>query len=76
MALEDYLPDIHHSDQGIQYAANNFMDLLNMNGIQISIAAIGKAEENGSAERLMRTIKEDEVDLTEYENFSDAHAQI
>ncbi len=40
------------------------------------MAAVGKAEENGYAERLMRTIKEEEVDLTEYENFSDAYAQI
>ncbi len=76
MALEDYLPEIHHSDQGVQYAANDYTDLLNDNNVQISMAAIGKAEENGYAERLMRTIKEEEVDLTEYENFSDAYAQI
>jgi len=76
MALEDYLPEIHHSDQGVQYAANDYTDLLNKNSIQISMAAIGKAEENGYAERLMRTIKEEEVDLTEYESFSDAYSQI
>ena len=76
MALEDYLPEIHHSDQGVQYAANNYTDLLNKNSVQISMAAIGKAEENVYAERLMRTIKEEEVDLTEYENFSDAYSQI
>lgn len=76
MALEDYLPEIHHSDQGVQYAANDYTDLLNKNSVQISMAAIGKAEENGYAERLMRTIKEEEVDLTEYENFSDAYSQI
>ncbi len=76
MALENYLPEIHHSDQGVQYAANDYTDLLNKNSIQISMAAIGKAEENGYAERLMRTIKEEEVDLTEYETFSDAYSQI
>ena len=76
MALEDYLPEIHHSDQGVQYAAKNYTGLLNKNSVQISMAAIGKAEENGYAERLMRTIKEEEVDLTEYENFSDAYSQI
>ena len=76
MALEDYLPEIHHSDQGVQYAANGYTDLLKKNNVQISMATIGKAEENGYAERLMRTIKEEEVDLTEYENFSDAYSQI
>jgi putative transposase len=40
------------------------------------MAAIGKAEENGYAERFMRTIKEEEVDLSEYRNFTDALRQI
>lgn len=33
---------------------------------------MGEPEENGYAERLMRTIKEEEVDLSEYEDFRDA----
>ena len=69
-------PDIHHSDQGVQYAAYDYTDLLKAHGIQISMAAVGKAEENGYAERLMRTIKEEEVDLSEYLNFTDALNQI
>lgn len=40
------------------------------------MAAQGKPEENGFAERLMRTIKEEEVDLSEYNDFADARAQI
>jgi len=32
--------------------------------------------ENGYAERLTRTIKEEEVDLTEYEDFADALRQL
>ena len=40
------------------------------------MAAQGKPEENGYAERLMRTIKEEEVDLSEYNDFSDARSQI
>jgi len=75
-ALQISQPDIHHSDQGVQYAAHAYIDLLKVHGIQISMAAVGKAEENGYAERLMRTIKEEEVDLSEYLDFSDAHNQI
>lgn len=75
-ALETHIPEIHHSDQGIQYAAYAYTDLLQAHGIQISMAAVGKAEENGYAERLIRTIKEEEVYLSEYRDFSDAHAQI
>lgn len=76
MALQDRLPQIHHSDQGVQYACYAYVNLLKKHGVQISMATVGKAEENGYAERLMRTIKEEEVDLSEYNNFPDAHHQI
>src|SRR5262249_60684630 len=45
-------------------------------GVAISMAAVGKPEENGFAERLMRTIKEEEVDLSEYRDFDDAYGQL
>jgi len=76
MALQDHVPEIHHSDQGVQYAAHAYVDRLKEYEVQISMAAVGKAEENGYAERLMRTIKEEEVDLSEYKDYADAHCQI
>jgi len=75
-ALAERVPEIHHSDQGVQYAAKDYTDLLKENHVQISMAAQGKPEENGYAERLMRTIKEEEVDLSEYYNFTDATAKL
>jgi transposase InsO family protein len=75
-ALGDRRPGIHHSDQGVQYAANAYVNMLKDHGAQISMAAVGKAEENGYAERFMRTIKEEEVDLSEYQDFRDASRQI
>lgn len=75
-ALTVAVPSIHHSDQGIQYAAHNYIDMLRQYHIQISMAAIGKAEENGYAERVIRTIKEEEVYLSEYLDFADATCQI
>ena len=39
-------------------AANDYVQLLEENEIAISMAGVGKAYENGYAERLMRTIKE------------------
>ena len=76
MALNDHVPQIHHSDQGVQYAAHVYIDLLKDHQVQISMAAVGEAEENGYAERLMRTIKEEEVDLSDYRDFADARNQI
>jgi putative transposase len=75
-ALEDHVPEIHHSDQGIQYAAQDYTSTLLARQVQISMAAQGEPRENGYAERLMRTIKEEEVDLSEYQNFADAFRQI
>jgi putative transposase len=75
-ALRLCLPEIHHSDQGIQYASQTYSDVLKQYGIQISMARQGKPKENGYAERLMRTIKEEEVDLSEYLDLDDARRQI
>lgn len=76
-ALEtSHVPRIHHSDQGVQYTCDDYTDLLTENHVQISMAAVGKPEENGYAERLMRTIKEEEVDLSEYADFHDAYQRI
>ena len=69
-------PQIHHSDQGVQYAATAYVERLHKLNVQPSMAAIGEPRENGYAERLMRTIKEEEVDLSEYHDFADAHRQI
>lgn len=76
MALVDHVPEIHHSDQGVQYAAHAYVDRLRDFKVLMSMAAVGEAEENGYAERLMRTIKEEEVDLSEYQDFADARIQI
>jgi transposase InsO family protein len=44
--------------------------------VRISMAAQGEPRENGYAERLMRTIKEEEVELSDYQDFTDAYRQI
>jgi putative transposase len=69
-------PGIHHSDQGVQYAAAAYVERLTAVGAAISMAAAGVPEENGFAERLMRTIKEEEVALTEYRDYPDARRQL
>ena len=69
-------PQIHHSDQGVQYAATEYTELLQAQGIRISMAEVGEPTQNGYAERLMRTIKEEEVDLSDYEDYHHAYQQI
>jgi transposase InsO family protein len=75
-AMLDRLPEMHHSDQGVQYAATAYVDLLLEHGVAISMTDKGEAWQNGYAERLMRTIKEEEVELSDYQNYHDAYDQI
>lgn len=75
-ALRKWVPEIHHSDQGVHYAATAYIDLLTSYDVQISMAAAGRADENGYAERLIRTIKEEEVDLSEYRTYYEAWSEI
>ena len=69
-------PAVHHSDQGVQYAAAAYIGRLAGVGAAVSMAAVGKPEQNGYAERLMRTIKQEEVELSDYENLADARRQL
>ena len=75
-ALVVAVPQVHHSDQGVQYAATAYVERLQKLNVNLSMAAIGEPRENGYAERLMRTIKEEEVDLSEYQDYADALRQI
>jgi len=75
-ALAQRQPEIHHSDQGVQYAASADIQTLRDVGAQLSMAAVGEATENGYAERLMRTITEEEVTLHDYEDFHDAYQHL
>ena len=75
-ALLSQRPQIHYSDQGIQYAAPAYIQALQQAGVAISMAAVGEPRETGFAERLIRTMKEEEVALAEYEDFEDALTQI
>jgi transposase InsO family protein len=75
-ALQRSRPHIHHSDQGVQYAATEYVHTLQDVQVAISMAEVGQAWQNGYAERVIRTIKEEEVELSDYHNFADAWLQL
>jgi putative transposase len=74
----DWQPDqlIHHSDRGVQYASNDYTELLEHNGIAISMSRAGNPYDNARAERFMRTLKQEEVHATQYRDLDDARARI
>ena len=75
-ALHQNVAEIHHSDQGVQYLSSAYISTLKAHGIEISIARRGCPWENGYAERLIRTLKEEEVYLNDYQDIHEARDRI
>lgn len=74
MAIQNRNPPpevIHHSDQGVQYAAHDYVDELKNHGFKISMSRKGNPYDNAFAESFMKTIKTEEVYLWEYQTQDD-----
>jgi len=67
-------PQIHHSDQGVQYATPAYTAELAARGVCISMAETAAPWQNGYAERLIGTIKLEEVSLANYHDETEARA--
>src|SRR5579884_573585 len=67
---------IHHSDRGVQYASQEYIEQLQAIGAQISMSAVGNPYDNAKAESFFKTLKQEEVYLKEYESFADAEANL
>ena len=66
---------MHHSDRGVQYAAREYVQVLEQNKIIISMSRVGNPYDNAKAERFMRTLKYEEIYLSEY-NFAEVLASV
>lgn len=62
---------IHHSDRGVQYACDAYKDRLAEHGIVPSMSAQGYCYDNAFMESFFKTLKAEEVYLTEYETIGD-----
>ena len=69
-------PPFRHSDQGVQYLSNAYISILKAHGIEISVARRGCPWENGYAEKWIRTLKEEEVCLNDYQDIHEARTRI
>jgi len=67
---------VHHSDRGGQYASGDYTDLLQDNGIDISMSRKANPWDNAGCESFMKTLKQEEVYRTEYRNMVHARAAI
>jgi len=67
---------IHHSDQGVQYACKEYVNLLEKLGIKISMSRKGNPYDNAHMESFMKTLKVEEVYIKEYETFEEAYNNV
>jgi len=67
---------IHHSDQGVQYASAEYVDVLKRCGFNISMSRKGNPYDNARMESFFKTLKYEEVYLYEYETFEDVVARL
>ena len=62
---------IHHSDQGVQYSVEDYTDYLTLHQFKISMSRKGNPYDNAMAESFMKTLKSEEVYLSEYHSYPD-----
>jgi putative transposase len=79
MAIDQRSPPaglIHHSDRGVQYAADAFQDLLERHGIVCSMSGKGNCYDNAVKESFFHTLKTELCDHEHYRTRREAMASI
>ena len=79
MALMERKPQpglVHHSDRGVQYASQEYTEMLKQQHAQISMSRKGNPYDNAACESFMKTLKYEEVYRNEYRDFAEARARI
>jgi len=62
---------IHHSDRGVQYACHEYVAVLEGAHMKISMSRTGNPYDNAHMESFFKTLKYEEVHLSNYETYHD-----
>lgn len=79
MALSKRRPQpglIHHSDRGVQYASQRYIEILGDHSAVVSMSRKGNPYDNAQCESFMKTLKYEEVYRNEYDNLAEAGRRI
>ena len=71
-ALQSGKPEIHNSDQGVQFTCKDYTDAVLQEGIQLSMDGKGRALDNVFTERLWRTVKYENIYIRDYRSPKEA----
>ena len=76
-AIDHYgAPEIFNTDQGAQFTADAFTDVLKAHAVNISMDGKGRWRDNVFVERLWRSVKYEEVYLKAYSTITEARASL
>ena len=67
---------VHHSDRGVQYASNAYLNLLLDHGIAPSMSRAGNPYDNARCESFIKTLKQEEIYTRRYRDRADLEAHI
>ena len=71
-AIDRYgTPEIFNTDQGSQYTSYYHTDILKQNNIKISMNGKGRSIDNITIERFFRTLKYENIYITDYQNIKE-----
>ena len=67
---------VHHSDRGVQYAAQDYIKLLQQHQIIPSMSRPANPYDNASCESFMKTLKREEIYANDYQDLEHLRANI
>jgi putative transposase len=62
---------VHHSDRGVQYASDDYTELLRKHGAVLSMSRPGNPYDNARCESFLKTLKQEEIYCREYLDLDD-----
>ena len=62
---------VHHSDRGVQYASQDYINLLQKHGMTCSMSRTGNPYDNARCESFLKTLKQEEIYCREYRDLDD-----
>ncbi len=67
---------VHHSDRGVQYASDQYMRVLRVNGILPSMSRPANPYDNAACESFIKTLKREEIYANQYRDLDDLRTHI
>jgi transposase InsO family protein len=69
-------PVLHHSDRGVQYACDDYREMLRVNGMQVSMSHKGDCYDNAVMESFFGTLKQELVHREDYLTREEARSSL